>query len=60
LPENSLKTIVNPKGIPIIAARMVEVIPTLTDTPTMDIISASSEITSKIAEIKLSIRRSIK
>jgi hypothetical protein len=46
-------------GIPIMAARMVEEILTLIDTPTMDSISASSAITSWMADKKLSISKSI-
>jgi NMD protein affecting ribosome stability and mRNA decay len=60
LPENSPKAIVNPIGIPIIAARRVEAMLTLRDTPTMATISVSNEITSRMADKKLSISKSMK
>ena len=59
LPWKELKATIKPNGTPIRLAKTVDIQLTFSDTPTMTTISASREITSRMAEIKLSTRRSM-
>jgi hypothetical protein len=58
-PRNDPNASIKPAGTPTRPARRVDAQLTLSDTATMDTISVSSDITKRIAEIKLSNRRSI-
>jgi hypothetical protein len=59
LPANSLNAMANPSGTPIKPAMIVDAQLTFKDTPTMVSISGSKDATSRIAETKLSINRSM-
>jgi hypothetical protein len=56
--RNSLKAIAKPNGTPMRVAKKVDAQLTFNETPTMEIISASSETTRRIADTKLSMSKS--